>query len=429
MTIWRLVFKEILHRKLSFALGLLSVVAAVTCAVGATSLLAAHDARTAALLARKEAELKSQMAELEDDMRKAMLKLGFNLVILPKNQDVGDWYADGFATEYMPEDYVHRLAESDIVTIRHLLPSLQQKMTWPEMRRTIILMGVEAEVPKLNKSPRTPLVQPVPRGAMVLGYELSQGLGLEPGQKVRLMGREFTVQRCHAERGTKDDITVWINLREAQEMLDKEGLVNAILALQCICAGPAGLASLRSDVAGVLPDTRVIERGSKILARAEARAKVGEKAKAALERERKARAALRRERERVAAFLAPLVIAACALWVGLLAFGNARARRGEVGILRALGLRGRQIMLLFLSRAFAMGLVGGAVGYAAGLFLGARLEESLEGAAGAVALASLLRPGVLPAALLGAPLLACLASWIPALLAAQQDPARTLMEQ
>ena len=55
MHIGQLVVKEVLHRKLHFALGLFSVTIAVACLVGALTLLRAHDMRTDQIIALKEA--------------------------------------------------------------------------------------------------------------------------------------------------------------------------------------------------------------------------------------------------------------------------------------------------------------------------------------------------------------------------------------
>ena len=135
MSIRRLVLKEILHRKLNFALGLSSVIVAVACLVGALTLLSAHDIRTEGIVARKQAETDERMRGLEDDYRKIMKGMGFNVLILPKGQSSDFWEHD-FASKYMPEEYADRLAESGVMTIRHLLPSLQQKVKWPERMRT-----------------------------------------------------------------------------------------------------------------------------------------------------------------------------------------------------------------------------------------------------------------------------------------------------
>lgn len=426
MTTWRLIIREILHRKVNFGLGLLSVAVAVGSLVGALTLLKVHDVRTRQILDRKEADLQARMTVLNDEMRKAMLKLGFNIVILPKDQNLGDWYTEDYASKYMPEEYVTRLAQSGIITVRHFLPSLQQKIKWPETRRTIILVGTRGEVPNLHKNPTKPLVQPVPPETVVLGYELHQSLGLQVGDKVKLLGREFTVHKCHAERGSKDDITVWINLQEAQELLDKKGVINAILALQCACPG-ADLANLRMEISRILPNTQVIERASKALARAEARKKVRKEAKVAMAREKQNRARLRNEREQLASILVPLVMLACAVWIGFLALGNVRERRSEIGILCALGLRSGQIFSIFLFRAIIMGTLGGALGLVTGFLVGKRFGITIaySGLNGSEAM-GLFDPVLVVAALILAPLLSVLASWIPAMMAARQDPAEIL---
>ena len=429
MTIWRLVRKEIRHRKLNFSLGLLSIIVAVGCLVGAMTLLRAHDVRTQQILQRKEAETKAKLDGLKDSIRKAMLTLGFNVLILPKDQDLGDLYADDYATKYMPESYVDKLVNSKIMIVRHLLPSLHQKIKWPETKRTIILIGTHGEVPMMHRGYRKPLIEAVPSGTMVVGYELHQSLGLKVGDKPKLMGREFTVSKVHQERGSKDDITVWINLKEAQELLDKKGLINVILALECRCDRP-DLAKLRSQISVILPETQVIEKMSEALARAEARDKTAEDAKALLAREKEHRDRLREEREALASVLVPLVIGACAVWIGFLTFGNVRDRRGEIGILRALGTRSRHIFSLFLAKAFLIGLLGAVLGFLAGVFVGASWGAAIEEMTlDADISMKLFEPRLLIAVLIAAPLLACAASWIPAMLATQEDPAVILREE
>ena len=85
------------------------------------TLLRAHDIRTEQIVDAKEAATRAEMAKMEDDYRKIMKDLGFNVLILPNDQNLADLYADDFASKYMPEEYVERLAKSDIVTIQHLL--------------------------------------------------------------------------------------------------------------------------------------------------------------------------------------------------------------------------------------------------------------------------------------------------------------------
>lgn len=429
MTIWKLVTSEILHRKMNFALGVLSVMVASASFIGSVTLLRIHDFRTGQILEAKQGKLATRMSILKDETRKAMLKLGFNVVILPKDQNLADWYSEDYASKYMPEDYVHQLADSGIVTVRHFLPSLQQKIEWPERKRTIILVGTRGEVPNLHKNPVKPMVQPVPPGTISIGHELHQSLGINVGDKVKLMGKEFTVQACHKERGNKDDITVWIYLAQAQELLDKPGLINAILALECMCAGMDALPQIRKEIAAILPGTQVIERGSRALARAEARIKVEEEAKVAIEKEKLGRQDLRDVRERLASILTPVIVTACAVWVALLGFTNVHARRREIGILRALGVCRRSVLVMFLSRHILVGALGGALGFCAGVLAAVYFSTVLEGTRIWITDTDVSVAGLLVLSVGGAAALAVIAGWIPTIMATRQDPADVLHEE
>jgi putative ABC transport system permease protein len=428
MRIRQLVAKEIFHRKFNYALSVFATMIATASLVGSIVLLRMHDARTNLILRQKEVELQTRMDKLQDDTRKSMLKLGFNLVILPKNQNLADWYAEDFSTTYMPESYVDRLADSDIVSVRHILPSLQQKIRWPEHKRTIILMGTRGEVPNLHLSPQKPMIQPVPPGTIILGYELHRSMNIHIHDKVQLMRKTFTVKECYPERGNKDDITAWINLREAQELLGKEGQVNAILALECLCTGNA-LPTIRKEVAAILPGTQVIERESRAVARAEARNQVANEAAMTLEKEKRGRDILRDEREHMASVLVPVILLTCALWVALMGFINVRSRQEEIGILRTVGVSAKRIFMLFIWKHISIGVMGGFLG----LILGSVFVLFIVNSDPEVSIAAV---GSLPfwigmaaLAIIGASLLAVIAGWIPAIIASRQDPAEVMREE
>jgi len=425
MNLRRLVFREILHRKLSFSLGVVSASTAVACLVAELAILQKHDARTDQIIAAKQEAIRQQMAKLEDDYRKLMLKMGFNVLILPKDQNLSDLYADDFASKYMPEEYATRLARSRVLTINHVLPSLQQKVKWPEYERTVLLMGVRGEV-YVQSSQQKPLLEPVAPGKMILGHELARNLALKSGDKTKFMGREFAVDKVNPERGNKDDITVWISLPEAQELLGRKALINGILALDCTCDTLDRLGRIRPEIAAILPDTQVIEYASQALARAEARQRAAAEARASIQREKEGRNRLRAEREALAAVLVPVVLLGSSVWIGLLALANVRDRRGEIGILRALGLRTQKVLLMVLGKAAVIGFAGACFGYVAGRAIGSMWHDTPGAPPIEIAF---IDPRLLLLVLGGAPLLAALASWLPAISAAQQDPAVALREE
>ncbi len=422
MTTWRLVGREILYHRGNFLLSVVGVLVAAACVVAAISLLDRYDRRSEQRAAAQAVELERKMADLKDDYRKIGLRLGFNVLIVPKNQNMADFYADDFAAKMMPEAYAQALAKTGVATLNHVLPILQQKTKWPEQRRTIQLVGTRGEIALFGKGRKTALQQPVPPGHVAVGYELHRSLKLAAGDQIMLRGRRFTVSTLQTQRGNQDDITLWITLAEAQELLGKKGRINAILALECTCA-PNRLGQVRQEIASILPDTQVIEFSSRALARAEARNRAATVARESIAREKHSRAQQRQERERLFAILVPLIIVASGVWVGLLALSNVRSRGSEIGILRALGVPTRRVLILFLARAGVIGLAGAGLGFAVG-WLGSWFGEQI--ASGGPRLGSLFDPLLLALVLALTPALSALVSWLPALWAAQIDPAKTL---
>jgi ABC-type lipoprotein release transport system permease subunit len=425
MSLWRLLLREARFRVGTTLLSGVVVTLAVGVWAACLVLLRGHDARTVQALERRGGQVAEQSAAIEEEMRKATLKLRFNLAILPAGQDLRAWYTEGEIRGTLPESYVRTLAESGIMTIQHLLPIVQRRVFWEERGRRIILIGSRGEVAQANYSAKKPLVQPVPPGTIVLGHELHRSLGLKVGDLVTLLGREFTVHRCHEERGSVDDITAWIDLGQAQELFAMPDRLHAILALECMCAGLPGADKFRAEVRRILPQTDVIELSAPALARFEARGKLTAEVEAAAQREAAARQALTQSRERLAAGLLPAVLLAGMLAVAALAAANARTRGPELALLRALGWREGQVLLLLLARAALAALPGAVVGCGLGVLVGVGLAGGLDPLplAGPPPLLSLAEAAGMIAA---GPLAALLAAWLPALLAARRDPAPAL---
>ena len=446
MSIWRLVVREISHRKLNFALSLLSVSVAVGCFVGALRLLQGYERRTAEILWVQQAKVEEAIegrriqvtragAQLNDAMRRITKGLGFNIFILPDTQDLESFHLRGELTETMPESHVRRLAESRLVTINHLLPIVTKRFEWrgPLRKQTLILIGTRGEVPILHRDPKHPLQDPVEPGKVVVGYHIHAKQGLKRGDRITLLGREFQISDLHPQRNSIDDNTVWIDLRTAQKMLGLENLIHAIMALECNCSVQDRVGRIREEITELLPGTRVEQLRSKALARAESRTRAKKAAEAALageiesgrrqlEREKTRRATLGRQRALLASVLVPLVLLGSAFGIGLLTLVNVRGRALEIGILRAIGFRSGQIVRLFLAKAMLVGVLGAFLGYG----IGVAVAGPWGGAAEATVLG--FSPGLLGASLGVATLLVGLASWIPALLAARQEPADVLRE-
>lgn len=422
MSLWRLVFCEIRYRKIDFCVSAAVVTLAVAFFVAVMTLLRAHEAKAADLASIRHEETLALMRVVEDDYRKITLKSGYNVLILSKDQNLAEFYAQGYPTEFIPETYVNRLAESSLFTVRHLMPTLSEAMAWPEREdMRVILMGVRSEIPQAHLDPKAPLSQPVERGNARLGHVIATQLGLHPGDTIDLRGYTLTVAETQSERGNADDVTVWLHLEDAQAVLGEPGRINAIMALSCHCAG-ASLEGLRSEIAKVLPDTQVIQLAAQTAVRALARDRAAALSGETVASEEAYHRTQQSQRESLATWLFPVVLLGAGAWVGLQSLSNVRIRRSEIGIWRALGFQSRQIAFIFLVKAVLLGLLGAGIGYLLGFAAGlawSHLEVERAGAHGALALFD---GQLLLGALALAPLLSVLASWLPTQMAARQDP-------
>jgi putative ABC transport system permease protein len=418
----RLVAREILHRRWSFVLGTLAVSVSVFCLLGSLAVIESFDRATDRKLGEINAETLSILKVHEDEIRKAMKGLGFNIHIYPDAQDLAQIYSKGYGKHTMPESYVKRLADSNIVTVNHLLPRLTQMVEWPERETSVLLFGVRGEEPIAFRGPQKKgeLIDPVAENEIALGYELHHRRNIKTGQDIVFRGRKFQVARVHQRRGGIDDITAWVSLPVVQDMLGKPGEINSILALECNCESLDRLGEVTKEIKLILPNTQVIEVESKALARAQARN--GAKALRLREKERflEDRENLRATREGFANILVILVAALSLVWIAYLTASNVRERIMEIGTLSAIGVGFSKLLQVIISRAILMGICGTFLALAflvlsGNLIWGTDLIELIAfGVYGWLGL------------ILSVPLMSCAAAWLPAFAGAQREPAEIL---
>ena len=384
MTTFRLILKEVLHRKFNVLLSLLAVVTAVAVFVG--------------FFTTGEASKRETVRLMRD--------IGFNLRIVPRETDMERFWVEGVSEHLMPEAYVNRFASAEGISYNHLLASLQKKVSW--RGRDIILTGLASKEvhPKGKKKTRMPTSFRIKPGTVYVGYEIAKALELKKGDAVELLGEPMTVAACLSEAGSVDDIRITVHLSDAQRLLGAEGKINEIKALECLCDERHldVRAALREQIERILPGAKVIQMSSIASARQRQRWMA----------------------EDYFAFIMPVLVVVCAAWIGALAMINVRDRQQEIGVLRALGHGSGRIALLFLGKAVLVGLVGAALGYLVGTALALRFGPGIFVVTAAKVQAM---PRLLVWSLIAAPVFAALSSFIPAVVAVTQDPARTLSEE
>ncbi len=377
-----MIFKELWHRKANTLLSVVGLVGVVAFIVG--------------FLTTSEAA--------QRETRRITRDLGFNLRIIPEATDMDQYWFDGYSSATMAEDTVTRLAAQDgiFMSYNHLMASLKQPYDLSGGK--VILMGVAPTITSADKKKR-PMGYQIETGTALVGYQVAQRLGLKAGSELSLGKHVLKVTKTLVESGTEEDIYVYAALSDVQRVLGLTGQINEIKAIDCLCltADEEPVKILREELGKVLPEARVIQDRVQADARAKQRQMI----------------------ENKMGFLTPFLLIVSALWVGVLAALNVRERRQEIGVLRALGYGSGHIAGLFLGKAIVLGVLGAGLGFAVGNALALSIGPEIFRV---TAKAIQTNWTLFGWSLLGAPLLAAIASFIPAMQAVAHDPAETLRE-
>ncbi len=352
---------------MSFVLTVLAVAAAVAVYSGGRIILNNIDNRAETALQIHEQYKQNNLDKMKNQVEESMEKLGFNIIILPENQDLGDYHSEDYAKETMPEDYALKLTKADLLTVKSLIARLKASVKWSEKKWTVILLG-EA-VPRMSVSDKPgrgySLISLRPESSARIGSEIARGLSIQPGSEIYFNGTKLLVDEVLPEKGTSDDVTLFVGLETAQKLLNKTGLINEITAEQCRTSLNK-LDNIRNEIRSVLPGVKVIETGTTVLAQYNALKNTEEKISSEKKEELQMLQTLRVKNSRKTDLLSLLSLCVCGVLLLILSVRNVRQRREEVGVFRAMGCSTGQVLSVLLARPLLAGVTGGALGVLAG---------------------------------------------------------------
>ena len=382
MIFFRLILKEIMHRKVNFLLSVLAVMAAVGLYVAFT------------MMGRASAK----------ETNKLMLELGQNLRIIPKETEMDMFWVTGFSDLTMPADYVNRFAEKSGYSYTHLTATLHQKIQWRD--KHVILTGVMPEVLPPDKSFQKPMTFSVKPSTVYVGGELASSLNINEGDEIEIGGLKLKVVKTLTFKGSIDDIRIYCDLGDAQRILKMPSRINEIKALECMCYTATDmdpLTAAQMQLKDILPEGKVLLLDGIAQIRIKQRASTLKHMN----------------------FVMTCTFVGCGVIIGVLAMINVRDRKTEIGLLQALGYQYYGISVLFLGKALLTGIVGAFAGFFAGTRLAVKFgTEIFPVTAKAISADSSLLYDVL----LWAPVFVVVASILPMINAICSDSAVSLRE-
>jgi putative ABC transport system permease protein len=401
----KLVGKELFERKSQVFTGLLAILLGIT-----------------AIVAIKNITFYSEKAVAQE-----LDALGANILALPKSVTLENYYSADMQGEEFPEEYVTRLARSNLQGVDNLSPKLsvpvelngrkftltgilpksefQAKALWqaagvfsrPQGCGTVAAIpGLTPKQPK-ETLVRTRVIDNLSGEEALVGADVAAFLGVKPNDVVSLMGKSFKVAALLPQTGTVDDSRIFAHLHTVQGLAGKAGVINVIEIVGCCDQISKGLVG---KINGLLPEAKVVTIGQVV----ETQIKTN-----------------RMMSNLSSLFLAVIVLVGGASIANYM-YANVHERRREIGTLMALGAGSGFVLKMFLLKALILGLVGGLAGYAFGTALAVVLGPKLAG------IIVLPMPTLVLWAVGIAVIIALAAGFFPARRAARLDPCATLQE-
>lgn len=362
----------------------------------------------------------------EKAVAREMDSLGANILVLPKSATLQGYYAADMQSDVIPEEYVGRLALSDLQGLDNLSPKLsapvsiegreytltgilpksefQAKAAWGGAGIFSRPMGCGADV-RLTTDPeedkktlvRKRVIQTLDDNEVLVGADVAAALGIREGDPLALFDRPFQVTAVLPQTGTVDDSRIFAHLHVVQDLTGKGPVINAIEVVGC-CQEISG--GLVQKINQLLPDAKVVT----IAQIADAQIKIN------------------RMMGNLSLMFLVIIVLVGGASIANYMYANVFERRREIGTLMALGAESGHVLCIFMLKALLLGLAGGAGGYLIGTVLAVLLGPKLAG----------VRVLPMPALALWAVAIsagiAILASYFPARRAARLDPCATFQE-
>ena len=403
MRLTTLVWREIFERKNQLVTGFLAILLGISVIVSVKNITVYSE--------------KAVARELD--------ALGANILILPKSASLQDYYSSDMQEDTFPEEYVTRLANSDLQGLDNLSPKLsipvekqgrrftltgilpknefQAKASWagagifsrPQGCGTVDVPGAAA--PTKEMLVRKRVIDTLEGNESLVGADVGTSLGLKQGDTLELLGKAFSVTAVLPATGTVDDSRVFAHLHEVQKLTGKGPVVNAIEVVGCcneISKGLVQKINLLLPEAKVVTITQIVDTQIKT----------------------------NQMMSRLSVLFLGIIILVGGASIANYMYANVFERRREIGTLMALGAGSSVVLRMFLLKALLLGLGGGIMGYILGTVMAVVLGPRIAGVP------------VLPIAWLApvaigiATAISLIASYFPARRAARLDPTTALQE-
>jgi len=310
--------------------------------------------------------------QMQEDIQKKLDEYGANIIITPRSENLSLSYGGVGVTSASYD--IEELHESDAA----LIPTIKNKENVSAVAPKVIgahtegdhtFMIVGVDFPSEFKLKRWWRLKDVPNQMpggfihtptkgpddVVIGATAAETLNLTTGDTLTLKGKTYNVAGVLQENASQDDYAVFMDLKQAQKLLGKEGKVSMI-EVSALCS-QCPIDAIVAQISAKLPHAKVSAVRQAMTLKMQTVDQV--------------------MRFSIAVSIVVLLIGSLIVFVSMLSSVNERTK--EIGVLRAIGFRKSHIMRVILLEAFVVSLAAGIAGWAAGSFSVAFLAPQLMG--------------------------------------------------
>jgi len=364
----------------------------------------------------------------EQEVSRQLSSLGANILILPRDASLQNYYAADQNGQTLPEEHVSEVLLASLPGVEKVTPKLtlparlgglevtltgilpQSDFTAQAAWQTAAMFAPrkhegctrashgpsEADgTPESLNTSRS--INSLEKNQVVLGADVAERSAFSDGDSVEMLGARFTVLGTLSRTGTVDDSRVFAHLHTVQDLAKTGEVVSAIEIIGC-CEDAAG--DLVPELSKLLPNARIVTV-SQVL-----QTQVG----------------VNRLMAGTSWFVLGILVVVGGASLATAMAANVRERRREIGTLMAIGATPGFVLRLFLVKALILGVVAGTVGCLLGLVTAIIAGPQWAG----VAITPLWSLSLL--AIVAATVIAVAAAYFPARHAAKLDPCSCFQE-
>jgi putative ABC transport system permease protein len=346
----------------------------------------------------------SLVLSLRQTLDDRLARYGASLLVVPTSPELSLQYG-GFSVADAGMGDVPVLHESALAAIRGIASAAQVAEVIPALlqpvqvaRGTYLVLGTDIPA-SLRAKPwwRIEGAAPARPDQVLLGLDARNKLGLDRGDTLRIEGHLFTVSGVLWPTGGEEDGLIVMDRKELAFLAGRGDEINLV---EVTAKASQAVGALSREIGQALPEASVISVKKSLEFNAQANSSLAKFGLAAT----------------------ALIVLISVFIVSLTTLAAVRERQREIGVLRAIGYRRKDIWSLLLTEALMLSAGAALLGTAAGLAgaaLGPRLVQglTLQFAPNVV---------VVAAGIVLAMVMAVASTLYPASRAARLDPARAL---